>query len=469
MNASAQRYAAVAIVLHWAIAVALLGMIPLGWWMGEALERPDTQAQAIAAFQLHKSIGLTVLALSLVRLAWRLMNPAPPLPETMKAWEKALAVAVHWAFYIIIIAMPLTGWLYVSAAWSIHDNRPLEVPTLYFGLFRIPHIPGLMTLEPAARSAVANVLMFIHSKLAWVIIGLATLHAAAALKHQFVDNDGVLSRMVPGLAGSGAGQSPASRSLVLAVGFAAIVLAAGGALWLFENPRTGAAAAPASVVHSHHPEEGAGADHDNALEASEDHGAEGAHDQHGTAQTAQAEDHAQQATTPPHAHGVPSWQVASASSSIAYTGVHAGVPFEGHFSSWRADIRFDPEDLEHSSATVTIDMRSASDGVALHDQSLPQEEWFDVAHHPTATFRTTSIQSRGSGSYEARGALTIKDRAINLNLPFTLSITGSRAVMDGTARINRADADLGMASDPGGDFVSRDVGVRVHVEATRSP
>ena len=85
----AQRYTAVAIVLHWAIALAIFGMIALGWWMGDALEDSATQAQAIAAFQLHKSIGLSVLVLSLARLGWRLINPPPPLPAGMKAWERA--------------------------------------------------------------------------------------------------------------------------------------------------------------------------------------------------------------------------------------------------------------------------------------------------------------------------------------------------------------------------------------------
>lgn len=458
MSAAAQRYTVVAIILHWAIAVAILGMIPLGWWMGEALEQPATQAQAIAAFQLHKSIGLTVLALSVIRLAWRLMNPAPPLPEGMKPWERLLAKAVHWAFYGIIVFMPLTGWLYVSTAWSVHDHRALDVPTLYFGLFRVPHILGLAGMSEDVRAALAAIFEFSHSKLAWGAIGLAVLHVAAALKHQFVDKDGLLGRMIPGL-GEAAPPAP-ERAIALAAGFIAIAIAGAAAAWAFGHPPTGTGAAPASVVHSHG-DEHAAVEPDSAQQESAPVAAHAENDhEHAPAVAASA---------PPTTGAPPSWQVIRSASSIVFTGVHAGVPFLGRFSSWRADIRFDPANLAQSSAVVTVDTGSAADGVPLHDQSLPGEEWFDVANHPTATFRANSFRTRGAGAYEARGTLTIKDHAIELALPFTLTITGDRAVMDGTARIERRDADLGMTSDPDAQYVSQAIGVRAHVEATRAP
>ncbi len=445
------RYSAVAIVLHWAIAIAILGMIPLGWWMGDALEDKATQAQAIAAFQLHKSIGLTVLLLSIARLGWRLTHPTPPLPEAMKPWEKLAATATHWAFYFLIIAMPLSGWLYVSTGWSVHDDRPLEVPTLYFGLFQVPHLFGLSHLADQARAMLAGVFENAHSKMAWGAIGLTALHVAAALKHQFVDKDGVLARMVPGLERD-APQSSA-RFYALAAGFAAIALAGLAALWVFQNPPTGAGAPPAEVLHTHDGEVEHQADEHEEATAEDDHYADG-HSHGGTAAAAGAP---------------PAWTVAAGASAIRFSGTHAGVAFEGRFTRWSADIRFDPNNLAQSSALVTINTASASDGVALHDQSLPQQEWFDVASHPTAVFRTSSIRSRGGNAYEARGTLTIKGRPIEARLPFTLDITGNRATMDGAISIDRRDANLGMASDPDAEFVSREIAVRVHVEAQRAP
>lgn len=449
MERASQRYTAVAVVLHWAIAIAILGMIPLGWWMGDALEVPDTQAQAIAAFQLHKSIGLTVLLLSVARLIWRFTHPVPPLPEGMKPWEKMAATATHWAFYFLIVAMPLTGWLYVSTGWSPHDNRPLEVPTLYFGLFQVPHLFGLSHLADGARAGLAGGLENVHSKMAWGVIGLTVLHVAAALKHQFVDKDGVLARMVPGLEKDA--RKSSARGAALAAGFGAIALAGLAALWAFQNPPTGAAAPPAAVVHAHD-----GAEGDPAETAPHEHGGE-----ESAASPAPA--------TPATPGSPPAWNVTPAASSIRFSGTHAGVAFEGRFASWRADIRFDPDNLEQSSAVVTINTASASDGVPLHDQTLPGADWFDAANHPSATFRTSSIRSRGGNAYEARGTLTIKGRPIEVRLPFTLTLSGDRATMDGALSIDRGDANLGMASDPDAEFVSHEIAVRVHVEAQRAP
>lgn len=179
MSATAQRYTAVAIVLHWAIAFAIALMIPLGFWMHEQSEHGGAAAGLFSIYQLHKSIGLTVLGLSLVRLAWRLMNPPPPMPEHMPAWERFVALATHWAFYALMIGLPLTGWLYVSAGWSIHDEQPLLITTHWFGLFVVPHLFGLPQASADLRETVAGASMVAHFYLAWTAVGLAALHVAA--------------------------------------------------------------------------------------------------------------------------------------------------------------------------------------------------------------------------------------------------------------------------------------------------
>lgn len=465
MSASTSRYSAIAILLHWAIALAIAGMIPLGWWMGKALEDRSTQLQAIAAFQLHKSIGLTILALSLLRLAWRFMHPAPALPEGMKPWEQWLARGVHWAFYVVIIAMPLTGWMYVSTAWSAHDHRPLDVPTLYFGLFQIPHLFGLAHAAEPTRASLADVLMLIHSKLAWGAIVLAGLHVAAALKHQFVDRDNLIARMIPGPPGADKALEPA-RTAALAAGALLIVVAGAAAVWAFAHPPMSVPREQTMVVHSHS-HEGEEGEHHNG----DGHAAPAA-DGHEAAAVDHAHEQTAAASPAPAAPGAPAapstWRVDQSASSIVFTGVHAGVPFEGRFSRWRADIRFDPQNLAQSSAVVTVETASAADGVPLHDQSLPQEEWFDAASHPTATFRTSEFRRRGDNTFAARGTLTLKGRSVDVDLPFTLRIDGDRATMDGTADLDRRELDLGMASDPDFEYVSRDIGVRVHVVATRA-
>ena len=120
---AAPRYSAVAVALHWVIALCILSMIPMGWWMTAAIEQPGSQAAAYRLFQLHKSIGFLILALTLVRIVWRLTHRPPALPAGMKRWEAFAAHATHAAFYALMLGLPLTGWLYVSAGWAVSQDR----------------------------------------------------------------------------------------------------------------------------------------------------------------------------------------------------------------------------------------------------------------------------------------------------------------------------------------------------------
>src|SRR5262245_44825147 len=117
--------------LHWLIAAAILGMLVVGKYMHEL---PDTDANKFALYQLHKSTGITILALTIVRVAWRLWHPAPPLPATMAVWERWAAHGSHFLLYALMLGLPLSGWLRVS-------TDRLGIPTLWYGLFEIPHFP----------------------------------------------------------------------------------------------------------------------------------------------------------------------------------------------------------------------------------------------------------------------------------------------------------------------------------------
>jgi len=188
------RYTTVAIILHWLIAVAIIGLIAAGLWMSEAIKNPATQGQAFVVYQWHKSLGLTVMVLSVARLAWRLLHPAPPLPGGMGPMARTAARVTHVAFYVLMIGMPLLGWAMVSAS-------PLGLPTIVFGLFEWPHISALAAIED--KKPVEDALKQAHSLGGYLMAALVVLHVGAALKHQFVDRDGLLARMVPGLGGAG--------------------------------------------------------------------------------------------------------------------------------------------------------------------------------------------------------------------------------------------------------------------------
>lgn len=185
-----QTYSTVAMVLHWAIAIAIVGLIAAGTWMADAIKVPETQGLAFSVYQWHKSLGLAVLVLSVLRLAWRFVKPPPPLPASMPGWERTLAGVSHTAFYVLMIGMPLLGWAMVSAS-------PLGLPTIVFGLFEWPHIPFLADLED--KKPVEDALKTAHMAGGYLLAGLLVLHVGAALKHHFVSRDDVLARMVPGV------------------------------------------------------------------------------------------------------------------------------------------------------------------------------------------------------------------------------------------------------------------------------
>jgi cytochrome b561 len=185
MNSTRRRYTIVAIVLHWLIAGGILALLAIGLVMMHAAIPIATKFQLV---QLHKSIGITILFLVLLRLLWRLFHAPPPLPETMPPLERKAAIGAHPLLYLAMVGLPLTGWAVVSVA-------PLNIPTFLFGLVHWPHMPILSTLTN--KAPVSAVVTAIHTYGAWALIAVIALHAAAALRHHFIIRDDVLWRMLP--------------------------------------------------------------------------------------------------------------------------------------------------------------------------------------------------------------------------------------------------------------------------------
>ena len=171
------RYTKTAIALHWLIFV----LIACGFTLAVFMVDLPLSPQKLKYFSWHKWIGVTVFLAALVRVGWRLTHPAPALPATMLQWEKRAAAAGHAALYILIVIIPVTGWLYSSAT---------GVPTVYLGLVQLPD------LVPKDKP-LAEQLKLVHISLNYTLFVIVCIHAAAALKHHFVDRDEVLSRMVP--------------------------------------------------------------------------------------------------------------------------------------------------------------------------------------------------------------------------------------------------------------------------------
>lgn len=179
------RYGLVAIVLHWSIAVAITGMLVLGEVMTQ-LEPGDRLKFTL--YQWHKSFGLLVFALSLARLGWRLIDPPPPWPVTMAGWERTAAGIVHAMLYVLMLALPISGWLLVSAS-------PWNIPTAPFGLFTLPHLSWLADHPDKPMLEAAFKQLHAAGALSFTLLLLA--HVAAALRHHLIVGDQVLTRMLP--------------------------------------------------------------------------------------------------------------------------------------------------------------------------------------------------------------------------------------------------------------------------------
>ncbi|WP_174286447.1 cytochrome b [Sphingomonas bacterium] len=182
------RYTRTAMLFHWLIAVGIVANVALAWawpYLGDASVRP--------AIDTHKSIGVTVLGLAAMRVIWRLTHRPPPFPTDYTLVERKAAHGVHWAFYVLIFAMPLTGWIMDSAYKDAASH-----PMYWFGLFQWPRIAAVMHLDPALRDRVHDGFGAAHSYLAWVIYALFALHVGAVVKHEWIDGDRELKRMLPG-------------------------------------------------------------------------------------------------------------------------------------------------------------------------------------------------------------------------------------------------------------------------------
>ena len=171
------RYTSTAISLHWLVAVALLGTFGVGVYMHDLPLSPDK----LRIYSWHKWAGVTIFLLVLIRLAWRFTHRPPAPPANMPAWQQAAAETAHRLLYVLMIAVPLSGWLMSSAK---------GFQTVYFGVLPLPDLL-------AKNKELGETLTTVHQALNFTMAGLVLAHAGAAIKHHLIDRDDVLTRMLP--------------------------------------------------------------------------------------------------------------------------------------------------------------------------------------------------------------------------------------------------------------------------------
>lgn len=416
-----ERYSAIAIALHWIIALLLLFQIGLGW----ALENLPKGAVQFAGYQFHKSVGITILLLSVARLVVRLFKARPAPVQDGKA-QMMLASAVHVLLYAVMIVGPLTGWIIVSTA-------KVRLQTMLFGTIPWPDLPvGQAFHEPAE---------FLHGALGTVGLALIVLHVAGALYHHFKRED-VIGRMLPA--------SIRSHGAIGIAAFAAIALGAGALLCgLFlsfpasKAVPSGVVATPSDAVSKEAAVEPSAA----SLEA--------------PSQTAVVSEAAESSA----AKAAP-WKLEKGG-RLGFTAEYSGEAIKGSFSRWDATIVFDPEDLPGSSIRATIDLASVDSGDSQRDDMLRSESFFGIGAHPTAQFVSNSIRTVGEGRYVANGTLSLHGQRKPVSLRFMLKIDGDRAAASGSASLQRLSFGVGESEWSATDQLKDAVSVDFTLKAVR--
>jgi len=177
MKPISERYTPTAIALHWLIALLILATLPLGLYMSDLPLSP----YKLKLYSWHKWIGITVLMLAILRVLWRSGHTPPRLSDLTPRWQRIISHTVHILLYVLLFAVPLSGWLMSSAK---------GVQTVWFGVVPLPDLVG-------KDKALGELLTEVHETLNYILIGLIVIHIAAAIKHHFIDRDATLRRILP--------------------------------------------------------------------------------------------------------------------------------------------------------------------------------------------------------------------------------------------------------------------------------
>lgn len=423
------RYSVVAALLHWTMAAALAFQIGLGF----ALEDIAKGSAQFAAYQFHKSLGMLILALTVIRILIRfIVRHPPPLPDI--GWARRASATAHLLLYGFMLGAPLTGWLLVSTA-------DVRIPTVLFGVVPLPHLPVPQALHVAANEA--------HELVAFLGIALIIVHIGGAARHQFAKGEPLLQRMVPWLvAGSRGVLGFAGALALMLVGTAAAFMVP----WGGGPPRQLQAVRPADDAI---PRAQAPANADDVA------GNMTADEPSAMAETADG------ATIDPAPPPEPlRWQP-EPGGRLGFTASWMGTPVEGSFSQWRATVTFDPEALDGTDVRVGIDLSSADTGDSQRDQTLHGPDFFRISADRDATFTARKARKLGPGRYALDGTLTLRGIARPMTLTFTLGIDGERATVDGEGALRRTSFGVGAGEWAATDQIADAVAVRFSFRARR--
>lgn len=384
---------------HWLVVILIFVAATLGL-MSENAEMSPGKLQL---FVWHKSVGITVLGVMILRLVWKLVCKSPDKLNELSESNQKLSQLGHWFIYAIAILLPLSGWILTSAA-----NFPFQ----WFGLFDVPLLFG----ENAPLKENASLA---HFCLFYILLVLVIGHVGMATKHH-LSGVLVLQRILP----KNLGVAP-----VLVIVF---TLSAAWVALAWTNSYSNNSVPSASIDTD--------AANKNIAELV-------------AVQTEQFD-----------VDEMDDWEMLSDQSSLGFIGTYAEVDFDGGFSRFKSRIVFDPDQFEHSLFDVSIDVTSISTGSTDRDSSVHEEAWFDFASFPESTYQATSFELLESGEFIAHGILNLKGVEQPVDLQFTWLVVDERhAKLMGEALVNRLDFGIGSGSWANDPTVGFDVRIVVNL------
>lgn len=406
-------YGWVAKGFHWLIAVLILASLGLGLYAATLRDSPAQELQKVfQAFSVHKTAGVSVLLLGVLRVLWMLTQPKPRPLHPERGLETYLGDLVHWALYLGMIIMPLSGWL-------VHTSAPGGFARILwpFGQ-RLPVVPQ----DPALSERFAA----FHGIGWWVLAALIVLHVGGAMKHAILDRDQTLARMTHG---RNLDMPPQQSRFTKLTGIAGAVL-----LWAVVLIAATLAPRKADPLFDLTPPQASAGQPAPATPAV----------------------NAAQST------GAPVWQVQDGTLGISVT--QGGNPVTGQFADWTARIDYDP-DSRTGKVDVVINTGSLTLGAVSDTAKGP--DFLNVAQFPEARFQADLLPPEAEGQpHLAKGTLTILGQSVEAQLPFTLTLDGNMAKAEGQMQVNRQDFGVG-ASYADETTVGFAVGIEFALNAQR--
>lgn len=385
--------------LHWLIALLIFLTLALGLIAHEIVDSPAK----IKLFILHKSLGITVLGLVVLRLIWKLSNISPAAATAITPTNDKFAQLGHWALYGLMFALPITGWVLNSAA---------NIPFKWMNLFAVPNLPGIE--ESWKYRAYLS-----HWYLALLLMATVGGHAVIAVVHHIKHGSNVLLRMLPVM-------KPLAFLLSFSVTFGVLLLLS---LDSAKSQRQSNSAANADLV----------------------------------AESRVMTDAEVLASTQAVTYANKRWSIQSEESKLDFVGGYDGVPFNGEFKHFTADMFFDPENAAAGFFDVIIDTTSVTTFTDDWDSSLPAENWFFTSSFPQASYKAVQFKQI-EGAYLAEGVLTLKGVSKRVPLQFTWVNEGDGVTLEGTAIVNRRDFNIGTGAWLNDETIAFDIAVNVNLK-----